>query len=417
MLKKIHIYLTFIFLMIPALVFGNGFTINEQSARAIGMGGAFVAQADSAEAVYYNPAGITQINGTDISFGLAAITPYATFEQDGGGTYDATEMTHYVPSFFYTQKLNDKFTAGVGLFANFGLATKWSEDFPGRYLVGGRYAKIETLSLNPVIAYKVTDKLSLSFGPVIQKIRANISNNFNHPLLPDGDSMIYLNDLEDVSWGWVAAAHYKMNEQLRFGATFRSQIDHKLHGVSETQGLDSDGALSSVYTTYNQNISAEMNLPAIATFGIAYDINKLTLAADAQWTQWSQYKILQSDELGLVKGKHWKDAWTYRFGAEYDLTEKHAIRAGIVRDMSPIPAETIDPMLPSGDRWLYTVGYGYNAEKWSVDLAYNYLIDEGGRFDNAAGDSAFKSLGVSRITGNFKDVTAQIFQVNFNLKF
>ncbi|MGC8924729.1 MAG: OmpP1/FadL family transporter, partial [Calditerrivibrio sp.] len=165
------------------MAYSNGFQINEQGAKALGMGGAFVAQADDPSAVYFNPAGITQLAGTQFSLGVSPIAPRATFDSDGKTTAvtgkgdidtDGEKQTFYIPNFYLTQKIGNNFAFGVGIFSNFGLATDWPDDWEGRFTTTN--AEITTISLNPVLAYKISDKLSIAAGVVIQKMDVTLEN-------------------------------------------------------------------------------------------------------------------------------------------------------------------------------------------------------------------------------------------------
>lgn len=123
-------FVLFCFLVIPTIAFSNGFQINEQGAKALGMGGAFVAQADDPTAVYFNPAGITQLDRTQVSFGVSPIMPYASFKSDNTGkTTDADENTFLIPNFFAVIKLNERLSLGIGGFSNYGLSSEWPENW------------------------------------------------------------------------------------------------------------------------------------------------------------------------------------------------------------------------------------------------------------------------------------------------
>ncbi|MCP4691207.1 MAG: hypothetical protein GY859_24385, partial [Desulfobacterales bacterium] len=143
----------------PGLAMGSGFAITDQGAKAVAMGGAFAAQADDPSAVYFNPAGITQLEGTQMSAGLAIIKPYASFESNGTSYYyterntDAKELTFFIPSAYATHQLKDGWSIGVGTFSNYGLTTEWNDDWEGRFITGSVKSEIITLTANPVLAY------------------------------------------------------------------------------------------------------------------------------------------------------------------------------------------------------------------------------------------------------------------------
>jgi long-chain fatty acid transport protein len=443
--------------LVPGLAFGSGFAINEQDAKAVAMGGAFVAQADDPSAVYYNPAGILQLEGTQVSVGMSPIMPDAKFETDGnranlpppvlstwrgpsaGATTSIEDDTFWIPNAYITQKINDRWGFGFGAFSNFGLATEWPDDWEGRFITGGVKAEITTLSLNPVIAFKPVERLSLAAGPVLQyldiELKNKIPNVRGFPLGTTGPPIIGPGAVpeagvkltgDDWAWGWNAALLYGITDTLKFGASYRSRIKHTITGGDvkfSPEGVNG-------YT--NTGGSADLELPAIGYLGLAWCSKPLTLEFDVQWTEWSTYhelKVQFDDPLGgVVSGiqseKDWKNVWAYRFGAQYSVTDYLDLRAGIIYDPSPIPNKSLDPLLPSGDRWLYCVGFGTHYQKFTFDFAYNYLDDESREFDNSVGDAPTNPVTGApifgpgtRMTGKFKDVDAHIFAINLSYKF
>ncbi len=170
-IRLMFCYFYFIFLVfLPSVVLGSGYAINEQSTRVIGRGGAFAAQADDPSAVYYNPAGIVQLEGTQVSAGLNFVVPTATFKSSTdsstlntyvGKETDVDDSVFVIPNFYVTHKATDQWSLGFGTFSNFGLGTDWPDDWEGRFLIGGTDADLKTFSLNPVIAYRPIPKWTI----------------------------------------------------------------------------------------------------------------------------------------------------------------------------------------------------------------------------------------------------------------
>ena len=146
-------------LMLPSESLGSGFAINEQSARALGMGGAFVAQADDPSAVYYNPAGITQLKGQHVSAGLYAITSGIEFTSAAGGTAKADSGLQFVPQLHYVlSPKGSDWSFGLGVNAPYGLSIDYGTDTPFSSIA--TKAKLLYVSISPVVAYKITPTLS-----------------------------------------------------------------------------------------------------------------------------------------------------------------------------------------------------------------------------------------------------------------
>ncbi len=418
--------------ILPGLALGSGYGLNELGTKALGMGGAFVAQADDPTAVYFNPAGIVQLEGTQVSVGVNTVTPSVTFESNGtsgiAGTFagqktDTEDETFFIPNAYITHKFSDKISFGFGTFSNFGLETDWPDNWEGRYVLGGKKAKIQTVSLNPVLAYRPHERVSFGFGLVAQYF--DIEAKWDQfvavqGLIPPTDIATKL-DGDDWGWGWNVGLLLWLTDNLRFGATFRSQVTHSINNGSAKfspnitpLGIQNTGAKTSIDT------------PPVAYLGLAYTYQRLTLEFDAQWTKWSTFEKLKvtfddpvAGQTGLQSVFDWKDAWAYRFGAQYRVLDWLDLRAGFIYDEQTVPDDTLSVVLPSGDRKIYTFGASGHYKRLSVDFAYNYLDDEKRQWNNSKGDDIGSGVlaGGTRVTGTFKDQDAHIFGLNLTYRF
>lgn len=310
-------------------------------------------------------------------------------------------------------------------------------DWQGRYITGGTKAEIVSITLNPNIAYKITKNLSVAGGINLQKMDITLENklkivpyNGNYLVLSsDGDSS--LEGKDDWAVGWNVAVHYKITENWNIGASYRSKIKHEFKEGTLNMSLPAAAVYTNTFvntgiTTPAMKVqktgSANLELPDIFYIGTSYKLGSFTFEIDGQWTGWSSYDKLRVDfEDGSYqeKPKNWKDVWAYRFGVQYKVNDILSLRAGLIRDETPIPDDTVDPLVPSGNRWLYALGFGLNFTNWTFDFAYNYLDDEGRKFNNPVGTSApYLTPAVPyKVTGEFKDVKAHIFGVNISYKF
>ena len=413
------------FILLPAAALGHGFLINELDTKAFSMGGAFVAQADNPSAVYFNPAGMVELDGTQMSAGFSIILPSFSFKSNGTSAFgqagektDAKDQTFFIPNIYLTHKLNDQWSLGLGGFSNFGLSTQWPDDWEGRFITGGTEASLVTGSINPVVAFRPTEKVSLGGGIVAQYVDITLKNKrFLGLGAPEADVKL---SGDNWGWGWNLSLMLWLTEELKFGASYRSRIKQEIDGKTEITGL---GALG--LSDIKRDTSADIELPDIVYLGLAWSRGPWTLEFDGQWTGWSSYDELAADfdqpifgSTGISSDKNWKDVWAYRFGANYRLNDNWDLRAGIVYDESPIPDETFDPLVPSGDRWLYALGLGYNTDRFTIDFGYNYLDDESRVFDNEAGDyNQSIAPGLGQMTGKFVDVYSHLFMINFIYRF
>ena len=413
----------FTLMILPCLAFGSGYAINDQSARAVAMGNAFVAQADDPSALYYNPAGLVQTEGIQAMVNATAVFPTAEFDSTTkdrtlGGYYGKStkilENEFYIPSVYITQKYNDKFAWGIGGFSNFGLEADWPDYWEGRYTPGGLMAEIKTQSINPVFAYQPCKYFSASVGYVAQHMEAEMANMINLTPLGQKDAWYNISG-DDWGHGWNAGVMFYFPDEFRIGASYRSEVHHDLVGDLNIYGnpnvnMHSGGTLS-------------VNLPDIFMIGVSWTKAPFTIEFDYQWTGWSTYDSLQVnvDKTGAIGEvqKVWDDASAYHLGGSYTVVKNLDLRAGISYEPEMIPHETLDFAVPGGDRWIYSVGFGGRYGNWVADFSYSYLHDDERTFNNELGDYVYLNPGptVGRLTGTITDVSAHIVGVGVTYKF
>jgi long-chain fatty acid transport protein len=417
--------------LLPLAAFAGGFGLNEQGAKATGMANAFAAQADDPSAVYFNPAGIVQLEGTQVSIGTSFVMPRAKFQSSTpaasdplgfrgtseGDTTNMDDKVAIVPNAYLTQKISDRLSFGFGTFSNFGLETNWPNDWEGRFMVGGTKAELITLSVNPVLAFKPHERISLAVGPVMQYLDFDLRRKtFTGGLAGEPESKF---SGDDVDWGWNAALMVWLTDNLKFGASYRSEVGHSINGK-----LDFNPQVPGANLT-NTTLHSSISTPANAYLGLAWTHGPLTLEFDAQWTDWSSWNELKAKfnkAVGpgvteLVVDEDWHDAWGYRFGAQFAVNQYLDVRAGIAYDESPIPNKSVSCRIPGGDRWIYAVGFGGHYEAFTADLAYQYVDAESTKLGNEGQDPVYDAGAAGPLTGKFKDVDAHIVAVNLTYKF
>lgn len=407
------------------------FLNNNQGAKAIGMAGAFAAQADDPSAVFYNPAGIHQLPGTQISVGLQAVMARASFQSDGnplmgtlpGETGHTKERIVLIPNGYITSKLSDRVSIGLGMYSPFGLSVDWPRDFEGRFSLGGLRTTLQTISVSPVVAVEPIKRLSFGVGPYFQYVDADVRNlAFIAPPVPplsptQNGAVSATSKLTGNNWGvgWTLGFLYRITDNVSVGASYLSQVRHDVNDVRQELTRIADGA-----AILTRRATTELTLPAVLRFGAAWKGGAWTIEADGQWTQWSSYRELRvdfSNGTSIVSPKHWHDSWNLRLGGQYRLNRYLDLRAGFAWEESPIPGTTLDPMLPSGNRNIYCLGLGVHLPPFTIDLAYNYLDDSSRRWNNPSGDVKVGGATVTRVTGGFNNVSAHFAVVNFTFGF
>ncbi len=404
-------------LLATQLSFAAGFGIYEWSARGNALGGATVGRADDPSALATNPAGITQLDGLQVLGGFTAIHPVLDIKTDGRWYSSDKDSLWIPPHFFATWKVNDRYSIGLGTFSRFGLGSVFDEDWGGRY--NSYEAIIESVSINPNVAVKVTDKFSAAFGVEAMYLNFSKKQKFNvvkfHPTIPDGDSHL---EADGWGYGFNMGVHYQPCDYAKIGLSYRSPVTMKVNGDADFDTPDAITALTPPGAFTDTSASGTVTLPDSFSFGVAvYPHEKLSVEVGAVYTLWSKYnelKINYGDAVvptttGLVdqttQAKNWEDVWRFNIGVEYAALDWLDLRAGYVFDQSPVQDDTIDYMVPANDRHLFNGGVGFHWDNWMVDVNYTYLMimdrdidgrDDGvrdGEIDNADAHMVGLSVG------------------------
>ncbi|MFC2082112.1 OmpP1/FadL family transporter [Bacteroidota bacterium] len=409
--------------------FAGGFQINEHGAKAMAMGGAFVGLADDPSAAYFNPAGITQLEGTHIMGGATFIMPISTFTSQGWGGNVATDMEtkiFYPINFYFTHQLTDDLFVGLSVNNPYGLGTFWAEDWIGRYVA--YESEMRTFFINPVVAYKFSDELSIAVGGVFVYGDVTISNKTF--LAPGLDATTDLEG-DGTSMGFTAGILFKPNDDFQWGFTYKSETNIDFEGTAVTTPaaipMEIPGMGTVQYTLPTGGIIAKFTTPWMAQFGLAANVtDKFKLTFDAQLTGWSSFDTLAVDfneylsnplnpASGLLKlrdPKKYNNNYIFRLGGEYIASEDLAIRGGILYDFAPSPDKLVEASLPDADDWGFSAGIGYKlTPSLTLDLAYMFLLYPERSIGNSEVETG-NPLDPGFFNGKY-ETTAHLFALDF----
>jgi long-chain fatty acid transport protein len=377
--------------------FAAGFRLPEAGAKAMGMGFAFTAQADDPSAIYFNPAGLTQLKGQNVMLGL-------TYLRENGGEFTGTtpltggasvsetqkDLNFYIPNAYYTRTTNSgNVSYGVGIFAPFGLGQEYEDANTSIFRNQITKIDLQTVVVNPTIAFKVGEILSVGAGIDWMYGKAELDKT---PVVPGVGNLYNLDlDGDGDAWGYNIGLLLKPIANLRIGANYRSKFNLKIEDADvEVRNINSTvpfvppgvtAAAAFGGTSFDTKGNAKIYVPATFALGVAYTMGRLTVEADADWTFWDSFSSLPIDIRNNVGSllpdtnapKNWNNVVAFRVGAEYRVTDPLALRAGFVFDPSPVPAATMGPELPDADKLHYAVGAGYKIGNVTIDGAFLYI--------------------------------------------
>lgn len=368
----------------------GGFRIPESGAKAMGFANAFVGLADDPSAVQFNPAGIAQLDGNRIQFGLTSITTNNDYTDLNGTKSSAKEGNFTPPSFYYTNHLGEgQWWIGLGVTSPFGLGTDWNV---GSFNYVATKTMIEMIKINPSAAYRINDQWSVGFGlDYYSVLDASLKNDMSSTLVyAASGGLVQAVGTQELSgdgnsYGYNFGVLYNASDAFSVGLAYRS---------GSKLGIDGDVKVK-VKATGTQLLtfpaSADVNLPPTAALGFNYRMSDAwQLNLDLDWTGWSSYDKLEvKNSAGVVQNplvseKDYKDVTAVRVGAEYALSDEWALRGGFLTEPTPVPEKTYDPRLPDGDRQGYVLGAGYDSGPWTVDFAYMYVKLDKTKIDSNA---------------------------------
>ena len=418
---------------LPGRAWANGFDIYEHGAKIVGMAGAFTAVADDPSTIAFNPAGLSQLAGTQVSLGASAIMPSSKFRTDGnplmgttpGAYWTISDKTWIVPNAFITHRINEKVSIGLGTYTPFGLGVEWPGDFEGRFTPGVRKAVLLTNTISPAISFKITDRLAVGVAPYAQYFDIELQNSvlfappFPVPPLSPGRNLnaTALARLVGHTWGYGANGGilYRITDSVTFGAAYMSEVRQKITNGTQDVARLSDGALLKT-----QDFSGTITLPSSIRMGLAWKQAPWVVSVDAWWTEWSRYDTLSAyfaDGTSLTVPKNWHNTWYLRSGVQYSINKYLDVRAGFSWEDTPIPRGTVDPLIPSGRRKVYAAGVGIHMGKMTLDFGYNYVQDQSIRWNNIAGDVNLGTVALTRVTGTFYDTYAHVVNGSITYRF
>ena len=347
--------------------FAAGFALMEQNAS--GLGNAYsgaAAVAEDASTIYFNPAGMTRLKGRQVVGALSVVSPKmefttATGVRSGG---DGGE-TGVIPAAYLSWELTpDKLWLGVSLNSPFGLSTKWDPGWVGRY--HAIESTVQALTINPSIAWKLSDAVSLGAGVSFQRMDATFSNAV---------SPTAVGTIEGDSWdfGWNVGLTWQATPATRFGAAYRSKISHTVEG-----DLTFSAPLPAV------KVKSDVKLPDSFSLAVAHDLDsRWQILADWTWTGWDSIQALTivTDPAGAPVSStalKFKDSWRAGVGVNYRYDDKWTLRGGVALDNSPVQDAFRTPRLPDNDRVWSSLGaqYRYSRElAFDVGFAYLWISD------------------------------------------
>lgn len=401
--------------LLTGTAMAGGYQVNLASQRQIGMGHTGTGLLTGTSSIFFNPGAMSHIGYSGITIGGSALVSKIAYSApESAGVTARTDNPLGTPFQAYgVYQINDKFSAGLGVYTPFGSTVKWGNEWNGRY--GMDQLKLQAIYVQPTVSYAITDKLGIGVGLSYVIGSVNLQRALPVQNQNGNEGSIELDGSAESAFGFNAGVFFQPTEKLSIGVNYRSRVDLKVEGgdviFSNIPGGPA-GALFPAGTTFN----AELPMPSTLSLGVGFKpTEQLTLAVDVSQVGWDAYERLRFDFSQNVGGspfseaaRNYKNSYIFRIGGEYMVNDALALRAGAYLDQTPVQDGYLTPETPDSDSRGLSAGIGYAvSENISIDASFLYI----NRKERT--DAANLSGG---IPGTFKAV-AYIPGIGLNFKF
>lgn len=332
-----------------------------------------------------NPAGITQLKGTQISANAQVILGDLRFSRDSNNQFDGNEggnSLEYLPgaSLFVSHQIDDRSAIGFGMYGNFGLALDYDDDWAGRYFT--QEAAVIGVSLQPTWAYKFTDDLSIGIGPriMVGYYRTEMAINNNLLGLADRpDGQLEYKDT-DVGVGVNLGVLYQVDPSTRVGLAYTSKVKLEFEDKPHLKDINNPLLNAALRRLDVDSLELDLNVPQTVTASIAHELgNQWTLLGSLGWQDWSDFGDVGVDVDANGGGtsrtvdRKYKDTWHASIGALYQATPQWRWSVGMGYDSSAVDDEDRTVDNPMGEAWRFATGVNYTVDE-GLDLHLAYTL-------------------------------------------
>ena len=416
-------------MMFAGGLFANGLSLNSIGTRAMSMGGAFVGLSNDLTAIYWNPAGLTQGEGFRFEVFASDIIPIGSYKWSNqllGVNINADmNQNHYISPNLFAAYNTGSWSFGLGLYVPAGLGTEWngkdlvqlSNGVPQDWM-----SKIGVFNISPSVAYKVSDRFSIGVAGNIYYGTFDMDRAANIDALHT--SVQYEESSDGIGYGVSIGALIKLHERVNFGFTWRTKTTLTMSGTAKNPAFAALGAPES-------DFDRDVAWPMWIAGGIAFKpSDELTITVDAQFSQWAEssdkfvtrydnqiWKAALEAGGNNIIDLNWDNATQWRIGAEYYLTDKLALRGGYYYDPAPAPDETVNILFPSSTNDVATLGLGYNAETFFVNVGFEYLFGQDRKISDDFVDITNPALGLKNDMPGIHSLDVFAFSLGFGMSF
>ncbi|MDV2078763.1 OmpP1/FadL family transporter [Marinobacter xestospongiae] len=408
----------------PVVASAGGFSLNEQSASAMGVANAgAAANPENATTVFFNPAGMSQLEGNNLSFGAAILNIDAELDRptgsatgaagapvDGSSGGDFAPLA-VLPNLYMTYEVNDSVDVGFGIHAPYGLSADYDNDFVGRYFADK--TELTAIAFTPSIALNDGNGFSMGFGANLIYAEGRLSkfqdysqnyqqaqaSGYGGPAFEEGYFDV---EGDDIAMTFTFGLLWEVSDRTQFGLTAQTGTELELEGEATLTNVPvpqiGAGGLNMAFTNLEEDARVPLEIPESISVGARHQLtDSVTLLAGATWAKWSRFVALDiesREQNGAISSgvgaqdkygrpgmighvsENWNDTWQANVGVIWQASPAWAFKAGYAYDQTPVDEHYRTARIPSDDRQWLTLGtqYADAGSGWTVDVAAGVLL-------------------------------------------
>ena len=431
-----------------------GFQLFEQSVSGLGTSFASTAAAEDASTLWWNPAGMSHLSGTNFSIGGQVIKLSGKFDNQGsrtllpppsglplsGGNGGDAGGVAVIPNLYVTHALTDSLSLGVGVNSPFGLTTEYDNGWVGRY--HALKTELATININPSIGWKINDSFSIGGGLNLQYAKAKLSSAVDFSTIclakvpagtcaasglatpgnaaRDGKATV---DGDNWGYGFNLGAMWQIVPSTRIGIAYRSSVSQDLEGDIKYENVPAlFAAIPALKAAFsNTDAKASVDLPESVSLGLNSQIDeRWAVMADVTWTHWSRFKELRvkfnSGAPDSVTTENWDDSFRVAIGGSYKPADAWTLRAGLAYDQTPVSDDFRTPRIPDNDRTWLSFGANWKiTQNASLDFGYAHIFVKSASVNLPASRAENNTRGT--LKGEYGKPSVDILSIQYNQHF
>jgi long-chain fatty acid transport protein len=379
--------------MSPSMASAGGFMMPYQTARGLALSNALTAGINDASAVFYNSAGLSEVNGNQLMINGTYVNAQNSVENSGRKDTNKRD-DNFLATFFANYHIpGTDFTVGIGTYTPFGLKTSYDNDAFTRFAAID--TELKTIYVTPALSWHPSSFFSVGAGLSFVHASEVVSRALcfdplsccTQPLGLEG--RVRITDTDDA-FAYNLGLLIKPTDSLKFGFSYRSRADLRFDNA--------DAKFRGSFSTPTVKADVRpLSLPPVINAGLFWQISPSWGAEFVyEYTRWSEVKSLNATfspmpvflplgapVSGFSSPQEWKNTSTLRLGSFYRLDDRWEIRGGVGLEETPIPNRTLSPAIPGADLFTLNAGVGYNWRSMTVDLGYTAVFYQTRRITNS----------------------------------